>query len=111
MEKAIVPKNVAQALDLHKMTWRKDSRNSQILQFMALPFTELKGTAAEILINFALKEPATYMQAVLYGYEPRMETASDVADVIELWMAKPYVDDERKDIERLAGVITKHFQH
>lgn len=112
MEKAIVPKQVAQALDLHKMTWRKDSQKAQLLQFMALPFTGLKGTSVETLINFAIKEPATYMHAVLHGYEPRIETVSDLADVIEIWTNKPYEgDNERKDIERLAGTITKHFQH
>lgn len=111
MEKAIVPKQVAQALDLHKMTWEKVSSKTQALQFMALPFSGVKGTAAETLINYAIKEPETYMHAVLYGYEPRIEDETDLANVIEIWMAKPYVDDERRDIERLAGIISKHFQH
>ncbi|QXE02801.1 hypothetical protein [Terribacillus sp. DMT04] len=111
MEKAIVPKQVAQALDLHKLVWDKASSKTQALQFMALPFSEVKGTAVETLRKYAIKEPETYMQAVLYGYEPRIENEKDLANVIEIWMAKPYVDDERKDIEQFAGVITKHFQH
>lgn len=111
MEKAIVPKDVAKAMDIHKMAWSKHSETAQLLQFMAIPFTGLRGTAAETLIKFAVKDPATYMQAVMYGYEPRIETASDLADVIEIWTNKPYEgDNERKDIELLAGTITKHFQ-
>jgi hypothetical protein len=109
MEKAIVPKQVAQALDLHFSLWKGQTQNAMLLQFMAVTLTDLGGTTA-ILRNFALKDPATYMHAVLYGYEPRIEDEKDLANVIEIWMAKPYVDDERKDIEQFAGVITKHFQ-
>lgn len=111
MEKAIVPKEVAKALDLHMEAWKNQTTTTQLLQFMALPYTGLKTPVAATLINFAVKDPVTYMHAVLHGYEPRIENASDLADVIEIWVAKPYDgDNERKDIERLAGTITKHFQ-
>ncbi|WP_102706993.1 hypothetical protein [Terribacillus saccharophilus] len=110
MEKAIVPKDVAKAFDIHLEYWKGQSRNAILLQFMAVPYAEL-GVATATLSRFALKYPETYLQAVLHGYEPRIETAGDLADVIEIWAAKPFEgDDERKDIELLAGSITKHFQ-
>ncbi len=110
MEKVLVPKDVAKALDENFKLLEFKTEQNRILSFMALPFSKTGG-ANEVLEKFALKYPEKYMKAVLNGYEPHIDSATEIANVIELWLNKPYEGGERNDIERLANLITKHFQH
>ena len=44
------------------------------------------------------------------GYLPIVDVQKEVEDMINEWLEKPYVDGEKKDIERFAAMITNYFQ-
>ncbi|KNE19692.1 hypothetical protein [Virgibacillus pantothenticus] len=102
-----VPKEVAEAFDYFKRVCpNEDIRN---LTFMAIPYSAIKGKGA-VLKEFAQSYPTDYIKAISNGYLPIVDVQKEVEDMINEWLEKPYVDGEKKDIERFAAMITNYFQ-
>lgn len=106
-----VPEKVAESLDklhreLHYLS--EDDRNMMCLM---IPGIQVHGYA-EIVKRFAKKEPTLYIKALANGYEPETKNTreQEVAQMITAWLDKPYVNDEKTDIENFAKMVVKYFE-
>lgn len=109
MDLAKIPKEVAAAFDYHKELWKSTSDDSKALAFMAIPFSTVGGHAL-VLQNYAKKYPAAYAKAIANGYEAEINVHDELAEMIDMWLNKPYVGDEKRDVENFARMVTKYFR-
>lgn len=110
--KVLVPKKVAEAFDYYKETCKNMSKDTLDLTLMAIPFSPFsKGNGqALILKEFAKESPTLYLQAIANGYEPTIDIKEEVAEMITNWLNKPYVGNEKRDIESFAKMVTTYFK-
>lgn len=104
-----VPENVAIALDYHKETCKNMTEDTLNLMLIAVPFSTVHGRAATIK-DYATKHPTTYIKAIANGYEPEINVQDELTEMITVWLNKPYVDDEKRDVKNFAKMVTKYFQ-
>ncbi|MCG3418987.1 hypothetical protein [Oceanobacillus jordanicus] len=109
MEPVKLPKDVANALDFHYNQWKTMSRDSINLMLMAIPVSMVHGPA-QIIKEYAKDNPTTYLRAILHGYIPEIDLSSELEKMIKVWLDKPYVDNEQRDISNFAKMVTKLFQ-
>lgn len=106
----IVPVKVAKAFDYHKKMWKIMNPSDINLMFMAIPFARVSDRQTLILKKFAHQNPTLYLNAVLHGYKGHPSLEEELAEMISDWLDKPYVNDEKRDIEQFAEKVTNFFQ-
>ncbi len=109
MQPIKVPYEVAKAFDYHKELWSGMTRDDMNLMFMAIAISPVHGQAL-ILKEFAQKNPSSYVQALANDYVAERNFEKEVTEMIDLWLNKPYVGDEKRDINNFAKMVTKYFR-
>ncbi|QBP06990.1 hypothetical protein [Virgibacillus phage Mimir87] len=110
MQPVKVPYEVAKAFEHHESMWIGMTRDDMNLMFMSIALNPVHGNEALILKNFAHKNPSKYVSALANGYIYGRNFEKEVAEMIELWLNKSYVGDEKRDIEDFARMVTSYFQ-
>lgn len=110
MDPVTVPAHVAEAFDYHRKAWRSlDFERSKIL-FMLLPANGAANPYTETLKQYALKCPTHYMKAILYGYKPQVDLKTEIAEILDDWLNKPWREGKQTELERIATELIHHIQ-
>ncbi|UOQ85673.1 hypothetical protein [Gracilibacillus salinarum] len=110
MNKVKVPKEVAEAFAFYEKQLETMPKKTVHFVLMAVPFSIVHGPA-EVLKRFASNDPTQYLQAILQGYEARIDIEDELTAMITEWLNEPYYqDNEREDVKMLVNSIIGHLQ-
>jgi len=112
-EKVEVPYEVYRAFENLKRSWRNLLPEKEAaLLFLNVGFVAQTGDML-ILKEYSQKEPINYIRALANGCVPSRKEQlikEQLTEMIQHWLDKPYVGDEKRDVEHFASQITQFFK-
>ncbi|MCM3456570.1 hypothetical protein M3685_21965 [Heyndrickxia oleronia] len=110
-KKVELPKDVFDAFERFKRTGRKYQTEDELnIVLMNVVFIGHYGDLA-ILKQFAMKNPTAYIHAIANGYTLKNpDINEEVFELLDNWLSKSYVVDEKTDIRMFAEKLTNFYK-
>lgn len=113
-EKVVLPKEVYEALENCKRSWRRITDEDGINLMFVTVIGVASGESHDLatIKRFALDEPTKYIQALANGYAvEKDELAKEVEQKITSWLNKPYLQEPIIEVPEFAEQLTSFMRY